>query len=613
MRTLIIGLDAFDPGVFERLSNEGKLPHLTRFADSGGYSRFQVANPPQSEVSWTSIATGLNPGGHGIFDFVHRDPANYGLSVSLLRTKSGAFGTQFVPPHNAKTLFDSVADRGYRATVLWWPATFPARPQSPVRSIPGLGTPDIQGRLGVGTLFVEDSDRCVNNEAKIRISHLKRAGKGRYLGLLGGPEKKTRQGTHESTAELRLELIDDRSARLSLCQHSIDLTVGQWSPVVEIEFKLGLLVSLQALTRVILTSTYPEVRLYALPVQLHPLHSPWRYGTPGSFLKETWRNSGPFLTIGWPQDTAALEEGCITDEQFLALCSSVDTDRERVVMREEDRFDEGVLAAVFDSLDRIQHMYSRSRPDIVADWYGRLDRMIGKIAQRLTVPGTDGTTMLIVSDHGFSTFDFKAHVNRWLLEHGYLASTRETRSGSLSEVDWSRTKAYAIGLNGIYLNLMGREAKGQVPSSEYFDTVGALRSDLLNWRGPDGREVVQRVYCQDEAFEGPLASFGPDLVVGFAPGYRASSQTGLGKWQAATVEANSDHWHSDHCIDVTAVPGAIFSNRSLRLQPQLSYRDFPVLATGEIPGDNGPFDPSVAYSDEDQATVEERLKGLGYL
>jgi hypothetical protein len=121
MHTLILGFDAFHPGLFERLSGEGKLPHLTRYAEAGGYARFAVANPPQSEVSWTSIATGLNPGGHGIFDFVHRDPASYALIVSLLPTQRGLAGTQFVPPSRAQTIFDEAARLGYPATALWWP------------------------------------------------------------------------------------------------------------------------------------------------------------------------------------------------------------------------------------------------------------------------------------------------------------------------------------------------------------------------------------------------------------------------------------------------------------------------------------------------------------
>ena len=76
LKTIIAGFDAFDPNQFERMTEAGKLPNLSKFVQADGYRHFSVANPPQSEVSWTSIATGLNPGGHGIFDFLHRTEKN---------------------------------------------------------------------------------------------------------------------------------------------------------------------------------------------------------------------------------------------------------------------------------------------------------------------------------------------------------------------------------------------------------------------------------------------------------------------------------------------------------------------------------------------------------
>ena len=176
MRVVIIGLDAFEPRRFERLYEEGRVPNLARYVDVNAYARFAVSNPPQSEVSWTSIATGLNPGGHGMFDFVHRNPANYALNVSLLPTKSGFGGTQFAEPFSAKTIFDQAVSQGYPATALWWPALFPARVKSPVRSLPGLGTPDLLGRLGVGTLFTTNKDLAKENGRKTPVAILEKVG-----------------------------------------------------------------------------------------------------------------------------------------------------------------------------------------------------------------------------------------------------------------------------------------------------------------------------------------------------------------------------------------------------------------------------------------------------
>ena len=158
MKTLILGFDSFDPKVFEELAGQNQLPNLEKFVGQGGYSQLEVCSPPQTEVSWTSIATGADPGGHGIFDFVHRDPATYIPYVSILPTRKGALGEQFVPPYTAKTFFEEAAAMGYPATALWWPAMFPARLELPVMTLPGLGTPDIRGQLGVGTLLSTEEE-----------------------------------------------------------------------------------------------------------------------------------------------------------------------------------------------------------------------------------------------------------------------------------------------------------------------------------------------------------------------------------------------------------------------------------------------------------------------
>jgi predicted AlkP superfamily phosphohydrolase/phosphomutase len=183
MKTLIIGLDAFDPNFCEKLLEQAKLPNLGNLLEKGGYSRFQVTNPPQSEVSWTSIATGLNPGEHGMFDFVHRDPATYALNVSLLPTGRNLGGLQFLRPYNARTIFDVAAERGFPSTSLWWPATFPARPESPVQTLPGLGTPDIQGRLGVGAFYTSNPD-LPEKLGKTPVVHLKTSTKDAYSAQL---------------------------------------------------------------------------------------------------------------------------------------------------------------------------------------------------------------------------------------------------------------------------------------------------------------------------------------------------------------------------------------------------------------------------------------------
>lgn len=611
MRTLILGFDAFDPNVFERLAGHGLLPNLTRFADKGGFSRFAVANPPQSEVSWTSIATGVNPAGHGIFDFVHRDPSNYSLFVSLLPSKRGIGGTQFVPPHNARTIFEQVTRKGFDASVFWWPATFPARPESLVRSIPGLGTPDIHGKLGVGTFFTSESG-FTSTHWKTAVESLQSAGRDRWMGTLKGPQRQKRDGIVETMLPLQIELSQNSSAHLRIGDHHVELIEGKWSPILELTFKVSIFVKIVVLTRVILVQSRPDIHLYILPLQIHPLHSPWRYATPPNFVKETWNTNGPFLTIGWPQDTTGLEDGCITDEQFIELCKSIDDQREHVLMHHLGLFREGLHATVFDTLDRIQHMFWRDRMDVVENWYLRLDALVGRVESKLEKQSFDPVNMLIVSDHGFTNFDYKVHINRRLIDRGFLIPKEISGSGNILGIDWARTRAYAIGLNSLYLNLSGRESQGIVSDGEKELVLNQIRQDLLTWQSQDGKSVIRRVVPRDEALVGPYAGYGPDALIGYAPGFRASSQTGLGGWEMDSIQVNSDHWGGDHCIDSEAVPGSLFSSQGLKNFPQPSYRDFPMLAIGEELDSGGNASPPKSSS-EDDAVIEERLKSLGYL
>ncbi len=607
MRTVILGFDSFNPLNFERLLDAGRVPNLSKFTNNGGYSRLEVCSPPQTEVSWTSIATGVDPGSHGIFDFVHRDPATYIPYVSILPTRQSAVGEQFIPPYTTKTFFQEAADMGYPATALWWPALFPARMDIPVGTIPGLGTPDIRGQLGVGTYLTTEP----GEKKKVKVTRLESGGRGKFIGSIEGPQTRTKDGIKPMVQPVAVDVLDETSVRLTIGKQKMELKLGQWSSIFELQFPAGLAYTVHAITQVILTEVKERVSLYFLPLQIHPLHSHWHYATPSSLVKDAWKNAGPFLTLGWPQDTNALEDGCISDEQFLSLCDSIFESRKKVFYRRLDSFEEGVLAGIFDCLDRVQHMFLRDRRDVVDEWYVKLDRFVGDVQARIDSLGLEKHRLLVLSDHGFQTFEHKINLNHWLIQNGYMTLT-DPQGGDLSKVDWSKTRVYALGLNSLYLNVAGREGQGIVQAAELETLLGKVKNKLLDWKAANGDPVFTRILPKHEAFNGPYSRLGPDLVMGYAPKYRASADTGLGKIGSVSMEANSDHWGADHCIDSNAVPGVLFANRDVANMPGLSFRDIPFLALGKHL-DQSYIKPPSQMGSAGQKDLEERLKGLGYL
>src|SRR6266536_1332193 len=542
MKTLILGFDSFDPAIFEEMAGKNLLPNLEKLSEQGGYSRLEVCSPPQTEVSWTSIATGVDPGGHGIFDFVHRDPATYVPYVSILRMKKSAVGEQFVPPYTAKTFFEEAAALGYSATALWWPAMFPARPALPVNTMPGLGTPDIRGQLGVGTLLTTEDEIL----KKTTVVKLEAAGKNRFTVSLPGPQAPGREGPRTISVPVTLDIIDQKSAKLTVEDRQLSLKLGEWSDIVELRFKAGMLFNVHAITRFIVTSLSGAVHVYALPLQIHPLHSPWHYASSASLSKKLWKDVGPYLTLGWPQDTTGLEDGCISDDQFLTLCQSIFNRRIQILHYLMNDFHEGVLASIFDDLDRVQHMFFHNRMDVVQDWYRRLDRFVGDVSAKVEA-WSGKYRYLILSDHGFTDFRNKVHINRWLLDNNYLFM--KNGGADLSAVDWNQTKAYAVGLNSIYLNIAGREGQGSVQPEEIERILTGIKTKLLDWKDGQGNPIIQKIRLKHEIYSGPYTRFGPDLVVGYASGYRGSAETGLGKIPAVSMEPNTDHWGADHCMD----------------------------------------------------------------
>ena len=376
--------------------------------------------------------------------------------------------------------------------------------------------------------------------------------------------------------------------RITLNETSIQLKKGEWSPHVIIHFSMGLMGKIKAVTRMVCIESETFPSLFVLPMQIYPKETTLPLSSPKTFGKDLWEQIGPYLTLGMPEDTNGLKDGLISEDVFLKLCSDVFTERERMLNASLETFDKGILACVFDTLDRVQHMFWRDRTNplysdatneptsVVADWYQNIDAMIGRVIKRLG----DETPLLILSDHGFKALNKYVHLNSWLAQNGYMVfKNGAKKSGPLFDnVDWRKTSAYALGFNSIYINFKGREGKGIIESTDIDTLCFDLMQKLTEWT-EDGKSVIKQVYKSKEIYPNSQIGNGPDLVVGYQKGYRASKQTALGEAPEGSrlIEDNLDSWCGDHCCDPSFVPGVLFGanlhKANLEIPDTVSVKD----------------------------------------
>jgi predicted AlkP superfamily phosphohydrolase/phosphomutase len=199
-----------------------------------------------------------------------------------------------------------------------------------------------------------------------------------------------------------------------------------------------------------------------------------------------------------------------------------------------------------------------------------MDDLVGRTRAALR----EGDTLLVMSDHGFTSFRRGVELNAWLREQGYLAlkgDARESDMPYLAEIDWSRTRAYAIGLAGLYLNQRDREGEGIVGDGGERDALLAeLKAKLTGLRDQERGEIaIREAVVRDEVYHGPYAPEGPDLIIGYAPGYRVAWGAATGRTGPGAFIDNTKAWSGDHCVHPAAVPGVLFSNRKLKPEAKI--------------------------------------------
>jgi predicted AlkP superfamily phosphohydrolase/phosphomutase len=348
------------------------------------------------------------------------------------------------------------------------------------------------------------------------------------------------------------------------------LQCGEYSPWIKLAFSALPGIKVPAIARFRITETEPDFSMYVTPLQIDPEAPALPISHPSYYSAYLAKLLGSFATVGMAEDTWALNEGVIDEAAFLDQAYWILAEREAMFDSALTHTRRGVLACVFDTSDRVQHMFFRHLDGgdarwsgVIEDLYQRMDRIVGKALEHVD----RNTILFVLSDHGFCAFRRGVNLNSWLLQNGYLAMRNgAAESGRYFEgVDWTRTRAYCLGLSGLSLNVKGREAQGIVlPGPEADQLKRELISKLTMLRDEELDEIaIRRAYATDGLYRGPYLEAAPDIIVGYNEGYRCSWDAAIGKVTAGVIEDNPKAWSGDHCVDPTLVPGVLFCNREI--------------------------------------------------
>jgi len=580
-KVIVIGLDGLEPKIVSSLLEAGELPNLAKLQESGGSSRIRTTYPAQTPVAWATFSTGTNPGGHGIFDFLTRDPKTYlpDFALNYYDKNSKSLIPKIVNARQGTPVWQVLSKAGVPSTVLRCPCTYPPD-KLRGQMLAGMGVPDLRGGLGTSTFY--SSDANVQAKESENVVHLGSSNGSIRTHLLGPSSPRTKQ---DLALEFGIE-VNPSSKRVIL--HSkgkpktLEVREGEWSDWLRVKFKIGPLQSVKGVVRFYLVRTEPVLELYASPINFDPnVMSLYPISSPPEYAKELAKKLGTFYTTGMVEDHTGLNNGRFDESAYLQQCDIALRERESMMLYELERFKDGLFFCLFDTPDRVQHMFWRFRENghpanngdataemkhVIEEHYRRCDEIVGKALQYCD----DQTLFIALSDHGFNSFQRGIHLNTWLYENGFLALRNGMKPGEentefFPNVDWSQTKAYALGLSGIYLNLQGREGKGVVKPEESRTVSAAIIKGLTGLKDVDrGTVAVKNVMTRGQVYNGAYSSRSPDLMVNFAEGYRVSWATGMGGVPNGLFEDNIKKWSGDHIIDPALVPGVLFMNQTFR-------------------------------------------------
>lgn len=644
-RVVVLGIDGLDPEILQETIAKypERMKHFARLVNEHGVHSLGTSTPPQSPVAWSSFITGLDPGGHGIFDFLHRDLVTRApVPSTTVSEPAGAyelFGDWKLPTGGAsrsnrtgEAFWTILARHGVPADIWRMPANFPVEPANGW-SFSGMMTPAIDSAYGECTIYTTNPTLvAVAGDARIEIVEV-------YSDVIdtwvSGPANVFKDGEPAEKAPLRVWL--DRKARavaLDVDGHKLVLEPGEWSDFVPVTFHL-LPLSLSDIGGIVRfylrsmpdESGQGEFELYASPVNIDPSAPLAPVSEPAdasALVADVRRGIGPYYTQGMPEDVNALKAEVVTVREFMQQAELVQQEGERMLDFALERYtakpEGGLLFFYFSGVDLCGHMmwrhFDEQHPfhdpglagedsswwshragstwkDVIYDLYMEMDPVLGALREKV---GEDAT-LIVMSDHGFAPYRRRVGLNAWLVEQGYLVlregAPREAQlSGYLPRpeglqegaswpqrtcVDWSKTRAYGVGFNGLYLNLKGRERddphtaddeSGIVEPTGAPALLAELKEKLEDWRDADngGRRVVLRADLASAVYTGTRVGEAPDILVGYDVDYDNSDEASLGIVTSYTLSDNDRRgtFNGSHLMAPDVVKGTLLSNRKVR-------------------------------------------------
>ena len=594
LKVIVLGFDGMDWVMTGEMIRAGEMPNFKKLADSGGFSALGTAIPPQSPVAWSNFITGHDSGGHGIFDFIHRHPETM---TPYLSTSDATAGTMwkvgkyhFPSPldggsvdllRKGEAFWTVLEEHGIETTVIRMPANFPPSGTA-TREVSGMGTPDILGTYGTFSFFTTDQFAPLALDDRRRRAADRRAQRqpSRHPSLRSRQPVPRRAHPSVDRADGIRRSSTANAARLVISNNDFMLKAGEWSEWMPIEFEMIPSQVLPAIGRFYLRSVAPEFELYVTPLNIDPTSPAMPITTPDDYGNHLCKCTGYFYTQGMPEDTGAVVEDLLTMDEFLAQADLAG--EENITQYEHilSEFEHGFLFHYFGNTDLVGHIVWRSMDpdhpaydaekdaqyaDVMPDLYRRMDEVVGHTLDHMP----DNTLLVVMSDHGFAPWRRVMHVNAWLAENGYLVMKDPSKEGkNYSNVDWSKTRAYGLGINGLYLNLKGREMNGIVDPADRDALIAEIGAKLLETVDPStGELAVTKVYPREATYEhGPYLYIGPDIQVGYAERTRGSNASAIGEMSTEVFSDNTDRWSGDHCMDHESVPGILLTSRPMKKQ-----------------------------------------------